>query len=431
MAKSRKHEFVIKRENQFVGNDELFLRAKYQVISKLNEYDNALDISLYTDREIHKKIEEFYSDILALKRDSSNPFISTKIFVDREFKISFGVSFAFGHNRVTISITSHSKIDIEPVTAKELIEAQNETLTITPHSTMVIVDGADNDGRGGYSLAKPLFDNKTTKYVFLDRNKDVIKFPLWVESDSKLNPPSSKLVEMINSFRGDSIIFIDIAPTEEQYDNIHASQKWKIAIYDHHKLRYSPNVREYHYDEKECGTSLFWLDRYKNNSLRHGEELVKYIKDRDLFIKKYNPDTDIIYHAVKSADIASDNTILTAIKENRVNTLIGLGKPLYEEYIEKVEELSKEFTVGVIDGVSALFFRDVPKIYLSDTLNVALKANPNIEIAINQNKHPEKDIWFYGVRSISGKATALAELYGGGGHPNGNTAGFKTTKQLF
>jgi len=431
MAKSRKHEFVIKRENQFVGNDELFLRAKYQVISKLNEYDNALDISLYTDREIHNQLENFYNDILDLKKEIFNPIVGTKIFVDGEFKVMFTVSFKFDYDKVTISITSHSKIDIEPVTAKELIEAQNETLTITPHSTMVVVDGADNDGRGGYSLAKALFDDSTTQYVFLDRNKDVIKFPLWVESDSKLNPPSSKLVEMINSFRGDSIIFIDIAPTEEQYNNVLVSQRGKIEIYDHHRLTYTPKGKEYYYSEKECGTSLFWLDRYKNNSLRHGEELVKYIKDRDLFIKKYNPDTDIIYHAVKSADIASDNTILTAIKENRVNTLIGLGKPLYEEYIEKVEELSKEFTVGIIDGVSALFFRDVPKIYLSDTLNVALKANPNIEIAINQNKHPEKDIWFYGVRSIQGKATALAESYQGGGHPNGNTAGFKTTKQLF
>ena len=301
--------------------------------------------------------------------------------------------------------------------------------TKTRINTIFLIDGMDNDGRACDIIAKAYCKETYSKalYIYLDRSKKVMNAPIW---SNECDPEKTRDFEEVMSEIIDNydlsetgIITGDIAPTEEQYNFlIEFIPSHRIVVCDHHELDYIPTC-EHNYNRYKCGATILREFLFIGDE---GEELCKYIQDRDLFTKEFNPTTDIIYHAVGKEDRISDDELIDIVYSNDVSKLIEIGKPFYDEYITTCTELSKEYEINMIDGLQCLCYEDVAGLYTSDTLNIGLKNNPQADIALNKKWLDHLGKFAYGMRSIKGKGLDFVKRYGGGGHANGNTGGFST-----
>lgn len=226
-----------------------------------------------------------------------------------------------------------------------------------------------------------------------------------------------------NAIINDEIYFIDFSLSKELMDLIYNKAK-KLVVLDHHKTA-KENIGdrpEYAiFDMTESGASLAW-NYFFGSEL---PKLVRYIKDRDLWLYK-EPNSHEINAYIQSFEMTIENYANLYIElEDDINSCIKAGSSIERYKNTMVKSMCKNAVMKNIGD------------YIVPVVNASILFSEVGHELCQPNKHGISSSFAayyfdrgdgkrqWGLRSIGDfDVSEVAKKYGGGGHKN--AAGFIT-----
>lgn len=289
---------------------------------------------------------------------------------------------------------------------------------------------------------KNCFDGFTGFILFMNtiyHTKNIIIMP---DVPSAKNPPVN--------IEGKNVIIIDVAYKPEIIKYI--SEKSNLMTYiDHHithideimklKLKKEDNII---YDKTKSGASLVWKTFYKKPK----PLLVRYIEDNDTgtWRLKYTfyfiNGLETLYTTEPSYDNIRKWTKL--LNKNEVVYLIKKGR-IYDEYKSHlIKQNAKKFTIEGFPSKQLL--QDFPHFFKKEgqykvavlnttcpngsQLGKKIMETVNCDFAFLWTYHLDKKEYIVSLRSINTDVSAIASLFGGGGHTLASAFSMPSNKYL-
>ena len=227
------------------------------------------------------------------------------------------------------------------------------------------------------------------------------------------------------------VLILDFAFSEDKLNKMLYDAK-ELLIIDHHKTNLNNliNLSDNHkiFDMNECGASLTWYFFHPNDEL---PKFVKYIKDRDIWLKEL-PFTDefssglyqMILNIIELTENEKLENYCEISKDENINNIISKGTIILDyqkKYRNMILNKSKCEFVKLIDNkyyiIACSEFTPTLK---SDIGNDLVNYYKLCDFAIVPTYDINYDSTHFSLRSSDDKTdvSKIAELYGGGGHRN-------------
>jgi oligoribonuclease NrnB/cAMP/cGMP phosphodiesterase (DHH superfamily) len=193
-----------------------------------------------------------------------------------------------------------------------------------------------------------------------------------------------------------------------------------VALDHHQSSKHLTEIAPEHvYDEKRSGASIAWAFFHPDMPL---PRLIRYLEDGDLYRYALPETRDVFsYLVVQPDDFPLWDALMHTLEDDTARTTFLITAAAYTEYFELLAKISVEAAKKVsFEGVECYFSTAMPSITMRSYVGHELyKKLPPIALIVSA--HPDG----FGV-SIRGDGSidvsAIAQKYGGGGHPN--SAGF-------
>lgn len=224
--------------------------------------------------------------------------------------------------------------------------------------------------------------------------------------------------------KDDSVIIVDFSFPRKEMESIEENCG-KVICFDHHKTAQADceGLDWCIFDLDECGSSLVWRNFHLGKPYPN---LVKYIKDRDLWLWK-EPNSRAVSSFISSwAPTFETMEMLFYTLQTDLHSCIMEGEAI-ERY--KFQQITAAIKNAV---VKRLYTYDVPMVNATN-----LQSEIGHELCKRFSHLPFSVSWFqrgdgkfvYSLRSIGDfDVSSVARIYGGGGHKN--AAGFQTNHQV-
>lgn len=246
-----------------------------------------------------------------------------------------------------------------------------------------------------------------------------------------------KIKNNIEKYNSREIFFVDFGPDIESCNYLNTLKNIKIVIIDHHKtfaekikqtelikenfdinacFRYSDKNFTFVYDPNECGSTLTYKTLFYNDNQ---PVLLKYIKDRDLWLNKYQPETEYISNIMFSKYIDDPKSVIEMLRfysEKDFDTVINNGKIItdYKNSIinKTIRQWNKKYFFMINDIKIPAINSNIFQSEIGNIISQEFGICCIYTIDIFNNKV------LLSFRSINNTSRATAELLGGGGHDN-------------
>ncbi|MFI5260624.1 MAG: hypothetical protein ACHQU0_02425 [Candidatus Paceibacteria bacterium] len=193
-----------------------------------------------------------------------------------------------------------------------------------------------------------------------------------------------------------------------------------VALDHHQSSKHLTEIAPEHvYDEKRSGASIAWAFFHPDTPL---PRLMQYLEDGDLYRYALPETRDVFsYLVVQPDDFQLWDTLMHTLEDDAARATFLITARAYTEYFELLAKISVEAAKKVrFEGIECYFSTAMPSITMRSYVGHELYAKlPPIALIVSA--HPDG----FGV-SIRGDGSidvsAIAQKYGGGGHPN--SAGF-------
>ena len=230
--------------------------------------------------------------------------------------------------------------------------------------------------------------------------------------------PYESIIENCN--RNDDIYFVDFSLPRNLMDLLYSKVN-KLVVLDHHKTA-ETSLKDASYaifDMNESGASLAWKWFFPDLDIPF---LVRYIKDRDLWLFKENESRAInAYIQSYEMNIEIYNYLYLRL-ENDIKDARIIGHGILRYMDKLVKDMCNTFIMKDIGGYSVPVVN--ASILFSEVGNELCKRNLGLFSAYYFDRNDGKRQW--GLRSIGDfDVSEVAKKYGGGGHKN--SAGFIAT----
>ena len=202
-----------------------------------------------------------------------------------------------------------------------------------------------------------------------------------------------------------------------------ASQVITVTVIDHHdtaerELVELPDNVEVNFDMRRSGAVMAW-DYFNAGAPRPTPQLLKHVQDRDLWAWDL-PGTAEVLEALFSRPLTIETFQELIDTDPGCTQLYNEGQSLLRKKRGEVQALAQYVVWDMIEGYEVPVV-NAPWMFASDLGHELLQRYPEAPFAGTFMVCPGKQIRF-SLRSDDGpnrvKVNAIAEQFGGGGHPN-------------
>ncbi len=190
----------------------------------------------------------------------------------------------------------------------------------------------------------------------------------------------------------------------------------RVCLLDHHKTAFD-KLKHYsccHFDMNKSGAGLAWEKFFPGLEM---PEIVKHVQDNDLWKFEY-PETKAFIFGLRAQPMTFE-VWDSMLNEKDFERVMMEGKVLEKFYAKEIDYIAQFAVEVVIDGVKGLAV-NCPRVFVSD-IGALLAEKCGTYALIWMHKEDGIDVSVRSTKDFNGGA--LAQKFGGGGHPQ--SAGFR------
>jgi uncharacterized protein len=212
---------------------------------------------------------------------------------------------------------------------------------------------------------------------------------------------------------GRKLFFIDFCYPQEVMDDVVKTAE-SVTVLDHHlgAKKVVESMPEYIFDDKRSGATIAWSYFHPHTPT---PLLLKYVEDGDLYLFKLPDSRAVIAHAYaqKFAFEEWDRLVSELENEQTRKQFVEKGKMYAEHFAILVEQIANKATLVSFEGYES-YLATAADMFKSDVGNLLSQRKPPLGIIVNFHG----DVMNVSLRSDSSvDVHALAQKYGGNGHP--------------
>lgn len=224
--------------------------------------------------------------------------------------------------------------------------------------------------------------------------------------------------DRVEACAGKVVYMVDTYQERATLEKIKSVAK-SVMVIDHHVTGQSEcdGFDGYVYSDCACGAKMAW-------EMFFGTEppaLVRYVNDMDLWENKLK-DTKEIQMVLRGMRSPEDAGKLSQRMEFARDMLVATGKKKLTRMNKKISSACKDAQFGTINGIDFVCFESRA---FRDDIGMALAEKFGMPACVWSWQGTQ---FTYSLRSTGARVDAVAEVYGGGGHPN--AAGFASEDQV-
>jgi len=212
---------------------------------------------------------------------------------------------------------------------------------------------------------------------------------------------------------GKHVILIDISYPKNLMDEI-VKTAASVIVLDHHlgAKEIVESMPEYVFDEKRSGATIAWNYFHPDIPV---PTLLKYVEDGDRYVFKL-PDSRAVLAYVYAQKFTFEDWdhLISEFENDRTRGLLIEKGKIYAEYFALlVEQIAKKAVLVSFEGYEC-YLASTANMFTSDVGNHLVRLKPPLSIIANLHG----DVINVSLRSDSSlDVSAIAQKYGGNGHP--------------
>lgn len=217
---------------------------------------------------------------------------------------------------------------------------------------------------------------------------------------------------------GDLVIMVDFSGSRSQIEGLRAAGI-EVKILDHHKTAQAEleGLSDCIFDMNECGATLAWKWLHGDRPI---PEFLKYIRDRDLWLKEF-PETDLVRAGLEGVERSFPLWKVYFTEADLLRSLMKAGEAIKRVEKRTIEGAAKYVRMITLDG------HVVPVVnttsLMSDIGEHLCNQYPDAPFSATYRDGDKNRSWSLRSRSQF-DVSEVAKKFGGGGHRG--AAGFVT-----